>query len=230
MALKAAPPHSGVKLQKVAPSQIQSQSTANKITKQTTLTKDRVDRTSFSSIKELDSGIAQTFTTSKTSSYLRNQYSDTASESEEAVGDEFSVGSRTPELEMVGMLTNPHSFLQPLVCPCDGFKGWKGINLGGRVASKSFSDLKALRRWEWSLPKQDPAQMEIVLDEPRQKKMVDGSYSPGNSPLELLPMELLSRFTQRAHTEPHANHLQAKSLISSRLISLQEESRRETST
>lgn len=201
MALKAAPPHSGVKLQKVAPSQIQSQSTANKITKQTTLTKDRVDRTSFSSIKELDSGIAQTFTTSKTSSYLRNQYSDTASESEEAVGDEFSVGSRTPELEMVGMLTNPHSFLQPLVCPCDGFKGWKGINLGGRVASKSFSDLKALRRWEWSLPKQDPAQMEIVLDEPRQKKMVDGSYSPGNSPLELLPMELLSQIIDQLATD-----------------------------
>jgi hypothetical protein len=43
-----------------------------------------------------------------------------------------------------GMITNPHSMLYGFVCPCYSFKGWKGISIKGRIASKSFGDLKGL--------------------------------------------------------------------------------------
>jgi hypothetical protein len=118
-------------------------------------TSDRVDRTSFSSIKENNTGVAQSFTDSKTSSYLRHEY--TLNGSEDAILDDASSsGSVTPVLErkpglesQIAML-NPQSALHGFVCPCDGFRGWKAISIGGRTASKSFSDLRALSmRWEW---------------------------------------------------------------------------------
>jgi hypothetical protein len=81
------------------------------------LTTDRVDRTSFSSIKESNSGVAQSFTDSKTSSYLRHELL-----SEEAILDDTSSGSRTPEEGATGaqrlgggMLTNPQSLLHGFV-------------------------------------------------------------------------------------------------------------------
>ncbi|KAK2629840.1 hypothetical protein QTJ16_000660 [Diplocarpon rosae] len=147
-------------------------------------TTDRVDRSSFSSFKESHfGGVAQTFTESKTSSYLRNQYS---REDEDAL-DDSSSGSRTPvKAESRASLTNPHSLLHGFVCPCDGFRGWKGISLGGRIASKSSGDLKAwaTARWDWDEKADlDTRGTEVVAE--------NGSHSAGKSPLELLPMELL---------------------------------------
>jgi hypothetical protein len=188
MAVKEGPSDLLATSRKVAPSQFQSLKTPE-TTRRETATKGRVDRTSFSSIKESDSGIAQSFTTTKTSSYLRNQYL----HDDEAIDDEFSSGSETAEFETVGMLTNPHSLLKPFVCPCDNFKGWKGINIGGRVASKSFGDLKALSRWEWSPLKGNFNQLEVAMNTSHQVKGVDGNFLAGKSPFEQLPMELLSK-------------------------------------
>jgi hypothetical protein len=117
-------------------------------------TSHKIDRTSFSSVKENTTGVAQSFTDSKTSSYLRHEYD--LNGSEDAILDDASSGSVTPVLEkrpglesQVAML-NPQSTLHGLVCPCDGFRGWKAISIGGKTASKSFGDLRALSmRWEW---------------------------------------------------------------------------------
>src|SRR4051812_31699463 len=101
---------------------------------------DRVDRTSFSSIKESNTGVAQSFTSSKTSSLERG--------SEEAIDD----GTTTPLEKVVGedRMLNPQSSLHGLICPCDSFRGWKNISIGGKVASKSFGDLRRLAsRWDW---------------------------------------------------------------------------------
>lgn len=164
------------------------------------LTTDRVDRTSFSSIKEShNGGVAQTFTSSKTSSYLRNQVS--LAEDEDAILDDVSIssGSRTP-LEIKkepkqGMLTNPHSMLHGFVCPCDGFRGWKGISVRGRVASKSFGDLKGLgMRWDWESENGVEDRMDRMdLDEKPLVK-IKGRWPAGQSPLESLPIELLGEF------------------------------------
>lgn len=147
---------------------------------------ERVDRASFSSTKESHvAGIAQTFTESKTSSYLRNEYP----QDEDAILDDSSSGSRTPPEFLrtdsaKGMLTNPHSSLHAFVCPCDGFKGWKAISVRGRIASKSSGDLKGLARWNWD------SDVPITGMTVKEK----GRYPAGRSPLELLPMELLGEF------------------------------------
>ena len=126
------------------------------------------DRTSFSSIKESDDGIAQSFTTSKTSSYLR-------AEDEEVISD----GLITPPT-----MTNPQSALHGVVCPCNGFRGWKAISLRGKVASKSSGDLKALRNnFDWDVKRDVRA--------PVAARREDGRCEAGKSPLETLPMELL---------------------------------------
>lgn len=137
-------------------------------------TTDRVDRTSFSSIKESPSGIAQSFTTSKTSSYLRP-------EDEEAVAD----GLVTPPS---GPMTNPGSALHGFVCPCEGFRGWKAISIRGKVASKSFGDLRQLGKgFDW----------EVKSGGGEVRKRVEGRAEAGQSRLEKLPMELLGMFFSR---------------------------------
>lgn len=158
-----------------------------KITAPPILTSDRVDRTSFSSVKETDTGIAQSFTDSKTSSYLRNEYS-FGDGSDEAVFDDGSSGGGTPENErervlgkiIPGTLTSPDSRLHGFICPADGFRGWKGISVRGRVASKSSGDLRALGRWDW----------DVVQDE---KKVAKETVVAGKSPIESLPVELLGK-------------------------------------
>jgi hypothetical protein len=160
-------------------------------------TTDRVDRTSFSSIKESHSGgVAQTFTDSKTSSYLRHQFTseqDQFIDEDAILDDTSSSGTKTPEAKP-GMLTNPHSVLHGFVCPCDSFKGWKGISIKGRIASKSHSDLKGLgMRYDWETRGGD--KMDVDGEE-KTKKIVKtkGRYPAGQSPLERLPMELLGKF------------------------------------
>ncbi|KAF4634627.1 hypothetical protein G7Y89_g3482 [Cudoniella acicularis] len=71
---------------------------------------DRVDRTSFSSIKENNSGVAQSFTTTKTSSYLNKRFN-LESQDEEAIDD----GLVTPPEGMSGLITNPHNVLHGFV-------------------------------------------------------------------------------------------------------------------
>jgi hypothetical protein len=159
-------------------------------------TTDRIDRTSFSSIKESHSGgVAQTFTDSKTSSYLRNSFSNAGRDEvdEDAILDDASSGSKTPpERQEVakGMITNPHSMLHGFVCPCDSFKGWKGISIKGRIASKSYGDLKGLgMRYDWETRGGD--RMDVDGEVTKQIVRIKGRYSSGKSPLEKLPMELL---------------------------------------
>lgn len=167
------------------------------------MTTDRVDRSSFSSVKESHGGIAQSFTDSKTSSYLRNQVSYT--DNEGAIIDDFvtASGLQTPKEEFkqqqeegIGMLTNPQSNLFAFT-PCDGFRGWKDIPLMAQavknVKSKSYSDLARLDRgfqWE-SVEKEDRMDLDVVAEE-----MKDDTLQPGKSKLESLPTELLGELIQ----------------------------------
>ncbi len=175
-----------LKRQKALPAEFIPANDSTVIIKALSPAKDRVDRTSFSSIKESDSGVAQSFTTSKTSSYLRSQV--TAND-ENVIIDELPSNQLTPGIEFVEMLSNPQSFLQPFVCPSDSFLGWKGISLSGRVASKSFGDLKALAasRWQWSSPQLGPGP-DVVHEESQETE------GRSLSALELLPVELLSEY------------------------------------
>lgn len=165
------------------------------------LTSDRVDRTSFSSIKENRSGgVAQTFTDSKTSSYLRHQLSN-ADVDEDVLFDDASSGSKTPDRREPpkGMITQPDSMLHGLVCPCDSFKGWKSISVRGRIASRSFSDLKGLgMRYDWET--RGGARMDLDGEEGKIVP-VKGRFPPGKSPLEMLPMELLGGIIDQLSTD-----------------------------
>jgi hypothetical protein len=158
---------------------------------------EREDRTSFSSTKESDTGVAQSFTNSKTSSYLRWEV--LTAGSEEAIDDTFSTpsGGNTPvEMlpEEVTML-NPQSTLHGLVCPCDSFRGWKNISIGGKVASKSFGDLRRLAlRWDWDTHDEQTKMVTSPLLLTPDLKKRDGTFLPGQSPFERLPMELLGEF------------------------------------
>lgn len=158
---------------------------------------DRADRTSFSSTKESDTGVAQSFTDSKTSSYLRWEIG--PSESEEAIDDAVSVNSGlTTPVEKIpeeSTMLNPQSTLHGLVCPCDSFRGWKNISIGGKVASKSFGDLRRLAmRWDWEANDVVSKKAAVPLISTSTVKKVDGTFLPGQSPFERLPMELLGEF------------------------------------
>jgi hypothetical protein len=155
------------------------------------LNMDRNDRASFSSIKEGDSGVAQTFTTTKTSSYLHKSYTPSA-EDEEAIQDGFV----TPPDGISGLQMQQPTMLHPYVCPCDHFQGWKKISLGGRTKNKSFGDLRALgHRWAW-----DSNEATTTVPDANEKTVdsgvakIEGQYPAGQAPIELLPMELLGEF------------------------------------
>lgn len=93
-------------------------------------------------------------------------------------------------------MLNPQSTLHGLVCPCDGFKGWKSISVGGKIASKSFGDLNKLRmRWDWestAMSKVDKMDLGGT-EEVAVAKVEEGRYPAGQSPFEMLPMELLGK-------------------------------------
>ncbi|KAH8906533.1 hypothetical protein BR93DRAFT_615720 [Coniochaeta sp. PMI_546] len=136
-------------------------------------TPDRASRSSFSSIRENDSDLAQTFTSSKVSSLTGG---------EEVVEDLPSQDH--PSQKKVNMVetqfcrpvTRPDSKLLGYIAPADSFTGWKQINVRGKLASKSFGDLQALN-FSWTpMPKM-----------PRKK----GTFPPGEAPFEKLPIELL---------------------------------------
>ncbi|KAI9809245.1 MAG: hypothetical protein M1825_002536 [Sarcosagium campestre] len=137
----------------------------------------RRDRTSFSSVKENDCGIAQTFSDTKESSLAIEEISGFIPRNEDDIMAAAAI-----------MATQqPPGFC----CPCGRFKGWKQIRLSSRGLSKSSSsnDLRLLggdkhQGWDWEhSPERVPAEVP--------KKTESTRYAPGQSPLERLPVEIL---------------------------------------
>lgn len=139
---------------------------------------DSGSRSSFSSVRENDDGLAQTFTRSKVSSYI---------ETSEDVFDE-SPTSELAQLSFQPPLTQPHSKLHGFWFPPDSFKGWKEIPLKGKAASRSYEDLRKLSM-TWDSPPATPP--------PTRKPF--GAYGVGNSPLERLPSEVLGTYRHTLH-------------------------------
>ncbi|PQE17008.1 leucine Rich Repeat domain-containing protein [Rutstroemia sp. NJR-2017a BBW] len=164
---------------------------------------DRADRTSFSSVKENTAGIVQSFTDNKISSYLRYEVDG----NETAIDEGDSGGSLTPpatdavDHQRMGPLTNPHSALHGFVCPCEGFRGWKQIAVRGKIASKSYGDLKSLGMgWGWDSREESKvdSQSQLSTDKATAK---DGASIPGKSPIETLPTELLGSIIDQLVTD-----------------------------
>ncbi|KKP07594.1 hypothetical protein THAR02_00269 [Trichoderma harzianum] len=125
-------------------------------------------RSSFSSVRENDDGIAQTFTRSKISSYT---------EVPEDVFDESPV-AELPQSAFHQPLTQPNSKLHGFWYPAEGFRGWREIPLKGRTASRSCEDLHKLHMtWETPAP--------VIVNKPHE------AYPTTASPLEQLPSEVL---------------------------------------
>ena len=144
-------------------------------------TPDRASRSSFSSIRENESTLLQTFSHSKTSSYLGN-------DGDEAVEDQNARRTPSPnhrsarvpnmiQAQFQPPVTQPHSKLLGYWTPADSFKGWKGIQVKGKLASKSFGDLQVLHQ--------------VFTSPPRPAKR--GANRPGEAPIERLPVEILSK-------------------------------------
>jgi len=164
-------------------------------------TSDRIDRTSFSSIKESNSGVAQSFTDSKVSSYLRHEFD--LNGSEEAISDDgSSTGIRTPPEKVLPKATelppmlHPNGHVSDFICPCAGFRGWKSISIGGKVASRSSGDLRKLAMgYDWyskDTAKIDRMDLDVTTPEVKQDR---GCYPASQSPFEKLPTELLGKTT-----------------------------------
>lgn len=146
--------------------------------------RDKSSRSSFSSVRENDADLAQTFTSTKVSSYLHLP--------------EAAVDSDGPEPDMATVTqfmpprTQPTSRLHggwfPAVA-AEGFQGWKQIDVKGRTASRSFGDLQALKL-VWSSPAavRSPPPVSPNATEPPPLRP-----SPGQSPIEKLPLELLGK-------------------------------------
>ena len=167
-----------------------------------TYTPDREERTSFASFKEDDrSDIAQSFLDNPVSSY--------AIQSEQAIEDDSEDYSNAPSpvsatssnpiddlaakqkksdmaaAVLAAPLTNPGSNLHAFVCPADGFRGWKEIPVRGKMASRSFSDLRVFnsKGFTWE-PK--PEKPPLVR--------TPSTFAPGEAPFERLPTEILGKF------------------------------------
>ncbi|KAK1995968.1 leucine rich repeat domain-containing protein [Colletotrichum falcatum] len=141
-------------------------------------TPEKNGRSSFSSIRENDSDLAQTFTSSKVSSYAQKITS--------AVFDDSSPSPSSspvafPSLEMGDVqfmppITLPGSRLHGGWYPVSSFKGWKQINVKGKTASRSYGDLQALHM-AWSTPPPSPKGK--------------NEFGNGRAPMERLPLEIL---------------------------------------
>lgn len=131
---------------------------------------DKTARSSFSSVRENDDGLAQTFTRSKISSYTN--------EADSVFDESPSVEISQPAFH--APLTQPNSKLHGFWAPAPTFKGWREIPLKGKKASRSYENLRNLDM-TWS-PPQTP--------KPEKSKT---TFSTGQSPLELLPGEVLGK-------------------------------------
>jgi len=130
---------------------------------------EKTARSSFSSVRENDDGLAQTFTRSKVSSYTNDA---------EEVFDE-SPSSELSQHAFHAPLTQPNSKLHGFWAPAPTFRGWREIPLKGKKASSSFENLRSLCM-TWS-PASTP-----TIEKPKKT-----TYAPGQSPLETLPSEVL---------------------------------------
>ncbi|KAG9243790.1 hypothetical protein BJ878DRAFT_442670 [Calycina marina] len=190
--------------------------TSSKKPSTTPSTSDRLDRTSFSSIKESSEGGAQSFTDSKVSSYLRHQFR--LDGSEEAIADDgsSSSGARTPpKIEETPSMIHSHSDMNDFICPCSGFRGWKSISIRGKVASRSSGDLRKLAMgYDWY--SKDTAKLEktklVVPTSPPEAKQDRGCYAAGQSPFEELPTELLGNIIDQLATDIPPNGFTARNV------------------
>lgn len=138
---------------------------------------DKTARSSFSSVRENDDGLAQTFTRSKISSYTQG--------TEEVFDESPSPSVEIAQPSFQAPLTQPHSRLHGFWFPADNFRGWKQIPIKGKAASRSCEDLHKLSM-TWSSPA--PAAPVQKVSHP--------TYQTGTSPLERLPSEVLGKSTQ----------------------------------
>jgi hypothetical protein len=130
---------------------------------------DQLGRGSFSSIREHDSDLVQTFSLSKVSSYTLDGESAFEEDTPLPTNSMVEIQFRPP-------VTQPSSKLHGYYVPADSFRGWKGIDIKGKLASKSFGDLQILRS---GFTKQ--------RSPPRRR----GTCAPGDAPIERLPIEIL---------------------------------------
>ncbi|KAK4670812.1 hypothetical protein QC764_603900 [Podospora pseudoanserina] len=159
-------------------------------------TPDRASRSSFSSIRENESTLPQCFSKTKISSYLDPEAIDDLLSPPSPTGSTSSTDSQ--ELKMIQTQTHTHTHTQPHTqpptkflppvtnpnsrllgywTPADSFRGWKEIQVKGKLASKSFGDLQILHQ--------------VFKDTPKPTKR-GGANRPGDAPLERLPTEILT--------------------------------------
>ncbi|KAI9842251.1 MAG: hypothetical protein M1838_003227 [Thelocarpon superellum] len=145
----------------------------------------RSQRPSFSSVKEDDSGVAQSFVESRESSFYPLTRSVTH--------DDVARGDADPATVATTLAIQSPSFC----FPCGCFKEWKGIKLRGTglSKSKSSSDLRLLtghdrRSWDATAASTPRAPEKIA---PAERAL----YAPGKSPLERLPIEILDEILPR---------------------------------
>lgn len=161
-------------------------------------------RSSFSSVRENDSDLAQTFTSTKVSSYSQPAEAAIVDDEHQSSSSSSSPLSSPPP-EMATTTTTTRQFLPPKTQPqsklhgcwfpavaADGFQGWKQIDVRGRQASRSFGDLQALRI-VWSAPP--------VSNKPTPTK-VPGRPTAGQAPIERLPLELLGTLNPNINNRP----------------------------
>ncbi len=178
--------------------------TLRKVT-EPTFTSDREERTSFASFREDRDEVAQSFLDNPVSSYAVNcENAIDDSDPDTPASSPISSTSSNPideltakqnaekkaekKAEMAAVLTppltNPGSNLHAFVCPADGFRGWKEIPVRGKMASRSFSDLRVFssKGFTW-----EPKPEKPVL------KRTSSTFAPGDAPFEKLPTELLGK-------------------------------------
>ncbi|KAI4600414.1 hypothetical protein KJ359_000769 [Pestalotiopsis sp. 9143b] len=157
---------------------------------------DTSGRSSFSSVRENDSDLAQTFTSTKVSSYSREQEEDAV----EDLPSPFDMATVT-ETQFQPPLTRPDSRLLGSWLPAvaaDGFQGWKQIGVRGKTASRSYGDLQALRI-VWSSP--------AATAKPKPAGPV-----PGQAAIETLPLELLGSIIDHLILDVPPNGLTARNV------------------
>ncbi|KAJ8130155.1 hypothetical protein O1611_g3475 [Lasiodiplodia mahajangana] len=144
------------------------------------LSKSSSGRASFSSVREVDDDIAQAFSSTKVSSYFREE-SDIAVV-DDSTSDPPPASLNMAETQFMPPVTQPHSRLHGCWFPAvaaNNFHGWKQIGVKGKPASKSYGDLQALRM-VWSIaPTPKPSSVPVAVQR-----------APGDSPLERLPVEI----------------------------------------
>lgn len=158
-------------------------------------------RSSFSSVRENDDGLAQTFTRSKISSYIETPEDVFDDESPSAEEPLSSTSSTNQSGFQAPPLTQPNSRLHGFWYPAQGFRGWREIPIKGKTASRSCEDLHKMHMtWDKPAPLPTTAEAEAHVDADGDVLLVpakmDGDvYPTSTAPLERLPSEVLGKLT-----------------------------------